>query len=239
MSLQLLPMTPSDTLSWTRIRTLAYQNPTHYLVHGNQPLSESSIQAGAHARKNEIGKPNTWHWKIVDTELYRGDDDPEDNPGRTIAFAVWSLCNADNSGIDLEKTNKTDEEEGTTKRDKDNKHYVAPEVRLDMLTAIFTPMQEAQLEIMGTVKPFLMLNSLATHPEHHRRGAGGILLDWGLQKADQEGLETYLNASMVGRKMYEATGFELVKALWFDREKWGGEGKEWYGSMVRKPLTVA
>ncbi|KAF2637120.1 hypothetical protein P280DRAFT_472635 [Massarina eburnea CBS 473.64] len=219
MPLKLLPMTTADTLSWTRVRSLAYQGPTHNLLHGNNPISESSIRSVAEDRKREIGKPNTWHWKIVDTDLSPSDDDAENNGGRTIAIAVWSLCNANATAVD---TNN------------EAKPFIPPELRLDALEALFTPIRKAQLETMGTETPYFMLNTLATHPEHQKRGAAKLLLDWGLQKADEEGLLMYLDSSLAGRRMYEKRGFEVVREVRFDRALWGGEGIDWYGSMIRK-----
>jgi len=67
MPLVLSPITPSDTLARTRIRTLAI----------------------AHDRQRELNKPNTWHFQITDTNLVPS----ADSPGRVIAIAVWSLKN--------------------------------------------------------------------------------------------------------------------------------------------------
>jgi GNAT superfamily N-acetyltransferase len=88
---------------------------------------------------------------------------------------------------------------------------------------------------MTTSDPYLMLNMFATHPEHQGRGASKALLDWGLKKADDEGLVTYLNATDIGRRIYEKRGFEVVKMIEWDRVPWGGEGKDCHWCMVRQP----
>ena len=62
-----------------------------------------------------------------------------------------------------------------------------------------------------------------------------MMLDWGLGKADEEELVLYLDASEMGRVVYEKRGFRLVRALEWDREPWGGQGKDWHGCMVRQP----
>ncbi|KAF2463393.1 uncharacterized protein BDR25DRAFT_298205 [Lindgomyces ingoldianus] len=222
MPLTLSPITEKDTLSWTRIRALAYLGPTHELVHLG-PISESSVLSVAEDRKKEINKPNTWHWKIVDTDLSPSPDDPEDNSGRTIAIAVWSLQNPSRSlAIDAAKLAE------------ESPPFLPPELRLDVLNALFTPIRAAQLEIMGN-STYLMLHSLATHPDHHRKGAGTMLLQWGLKKADEMSLETYLDTTVLARPLYEKWGFELVKGIEFDRKPWGGDGVDWHGCMVRKP----
>ncbi|KAF2120754.1 hypothetical protein BDV96DRAFT_274845 [Lophiotrema nucula] len=252
MPLLLSPITPSDTLSWTRIRSKAYLGPTHELIHRG-PISEDSILKSAEDRKREIGRQNTWHWKIVDTDLAPSDGDPDDNGGKTIAIAVWSAHNVDlNLDQPLEEQKKVGKGgvvEGSNepasapaegaellssfKKDEEPP-FLPPEVRIDVLNALFAPIRAAQKEIMGE-KPYFILNTLATLQEHARRGAASMLLKWGLDMADELGLETYLDTTPVARRLYERSGFVLVKDIYFDRTPWGGEGTDWYGAMVRKP----
>ena len=235
MPLMLRPLTTADTLSWTRVRALAYMGPTHLVVH-SAPPSEDTFQRVAEDRKREIGKPNTWHWKVVDTDLSLSPDDPEDNGGRTIAIAVWSAHNINVQG----------EEDGSNepasvsveKSEAEHQPFLPPELRLDVLNALFTPIRAAQDEIMGS-KQYLILNTLATHPDHHRKGAGTILLQWGLQKADELNLEMYLDSTTIARPLYEKHGFEVKKMIEFDRVPWGGEGVDRHWCMVRKAKPVS
>lgn len=212
-------MTPSDTLPWIRLRALAYYGPTHDVLHSG-PITESSIRGVAADKARDLGKPNMWHWKIVDSDLAPGTDgDAEEGEGRIIAVAVWSLCNV---------------------RDRDEGHgtpgFLPPELRLDALSSLFGPLRAAQTDIMGTTEPYLMLNSFATHPEHQRRGAGKMLLEWGLRKADAEARRTYLDATEMARPLYEKNGFRVVRATEWDRVPWGGEGMDVHSHMVREPV---
>jgi GNAT superfamily N-acetyltransferase len=59
---------------------------------------------------------------------------------------------------------------------------------------------------------------LGTRPEYAGRGLASRLLRWGLERADEVGLETYLSASPLGRPLYEKFGFRLVE----EREVAGG-----------------
>ncbi|KAF2704565.1 hypothetical protein K504DRAFT_461327 [Pleomassaria siparia CBS 279.74] len=236
MPLVLRPITAEDTLSWTRIRSKAYLGPTHELVHSG-PISEFSILKVAEGFKREVGKANRWQWKIVDTDLEPSPDDPSDNGGRTIAIAIWSRHNAD-------ATRHNNPDEPTClptakleKTEEDVKPFVPPEVRVEVLNALFTPLRKAQSDIMGD-KPYFMLNSFATHPDHHRKGAGTMLLKWGLNKADEEGLVTYLDTTTLARPIYEKHGFTVVTAFEFDRRPWGGEGMDWHGCMIRQPRAL-
>ncbi|KAH8711871.1 hypothetical protein GQ44DRAFT_731099 [Phaeosphaeriaceae sp. PMI808] len=232
MPLELHPVTPADTVSWIRIRALAYYGPTHDALH-NGPICESSIRGAAEDRKIDLEKPNTWHWKIVDTELSPRDDDPSDNGGRTIAISAWSMHNLPEDVIDAFTTNPS-----LTKPDDDKPRFLPPELRMDALSSLFGPLRAAEDEVMGTSHQYLKLNTLATHPEHQGRGAGSMLLKWGIKKADDEGLIAYLDATSKARPMYEKQGFEIAKVIEWDRVPWGGEGMDCHWSMVRQPRTL-
>ncbi|KZM22841.1 N-acetyltransferase [Ascochyta rabiei] len=246
MPLELHPLRPADALSYIRIRALAYYGPTHDVLHKG-PISEASIFGVAEDRKRDIGAPNVWHWKIVDTDLPPSKDDPEDNGGRTIAIAVWKMMNADgkderkkeggelveHASIPVEVEVKTDSPLGPR-----FPSFLPPELRLDALASLFDPLDASRGEIMGTENTFFMLNSFATHPDHQGRGAGSLLLDWGTGKADNEGLVTYLDATQVARPVYEKRGFEVRRAVEWDRTKWGGEGKDVHFCMVRQPKSA-
>lgn len=64
---------------------------------------------------------------------------------------------------------------------------------------------------------------LAIDPAHQRKKAGDALVKWGLQKADELGLEAVVESSVFGRGLYEKNGFvwkEDVKVIvpgWEDR----------------------
>lgn len=263
------PLRPIDSLSWNRTRALAYYGPTHDLLH-NGPVSEESIRGLAKDREREIGIPNVWHWKIVDTDLTPSADDPKDNGGRTIAIAVWKLMNVEHDDAPQHSPEKEDIEDEQGKKEdqtpipKSQAHveqapaptetetdstannglgpryssFLPPELRLDALMSLFDPLDVARDEIMGSEKPYFMLNSLATHPDHQGRGAGTLLLDWGLQKADKEGLVTYLDATQRARPIYAKRGFELRKVVEWDRKVWGGEGVDVHCCMVRMPRDL-
>lgn len=259
MPLELHPLRPSDTLSWIKTRASAYYGPTHDVLHRG-PVSESSMRGIAEDRKREVGSPNVWHWKIVDTDLPPSSYDPEDNGGRTIAAAVWKMMNVENESVHRYTSSKAEDEDTPGKAEEDGpiEHasipaeakpttdeplgprypsFLPPELRLDALASIFDPLDASREEIMGAEKPFFMLNSLATHPDHQGRGAGSLLLDWGLRKADNEGFVTYLDATQVARPIYEKRGFEIKKAVEWDRSVWGGEGVDVHYCMVRLPRS--
>lgn len=258
MPLELRPLRRADSLSWIRTRALAYYGPTHDLLHRGA-ISESSIQGVAEDRRREIGNSNIWHWKIVDTDLAPSKDDPEDNGGRTIAVAVWKMMNVKNESVHryTPKKERMSDSSDRAQEEVPTEHasipvetepatsslgprypsFLPPELHLEALASLFDPLDASRDEIMGTEKPFFMLNSLATHPDHQGHGAGKLLLDWGVKKADDEQLVTYLDATQVAKPIYERRGFEVKRAVEWDRTVWGGEGADVHYSMVRQPRT--
>lgn len=63
----------------------------------------------------------------------------------------------------------------------------------------------------GGLMLMLDLDMLGTRPDYHGRGLGSMLLQWGLDRADRDGLEVYLSASPAGRPLYEKRGFQVVE----------------------------
>ncbi|KAK4202047.1 hypothetical protein QBC40DRAFT_338691 [Triangularia verruculosa] len=61
---------------------------------------------------------------------------------------------------------------------------------------------------MGS-KSHWYLSLIVTSPEYKGAGAGRILMEWGLQKVDEEGHEAYLEASPEGRPLFEKYGFRV------------------------------
>jgi GNAT superfamily N-acetyltransferase len=48
------------------------------------------------------------------------------------------------------------------------------------------------------------------HPDHRRRGVGALLMSWGVKKADEMRVESFLEGTPMGRHLYEKFGFVVV-----------------------------
>ncbi|KAK3073354.1 hypothetical protein LTR53_005150 [Teratosphaeriaceae sp. CCFEE 6253] len=75
-------------------------------------------------------------------------------------------------------------------------------------------------ELMGG-RAHWYLEMLATDPAYQGRGAGSQLMRWGLERANAEGLEAYLEASPDAVRLYERFGFrEAGKTeTWIENER--------------------
>jgi ribosomal protein S18 acetylase RimI-like enzyme len=77
---------------------------------------------------------------------------------------------------------------------------------------------------------------LATRPEFQGRGAAGMLMRWGLERADEEALEAYVEASPQGEALYERFGFRERERLILDLEGKGTREKEFVEIMMVRPV---
>ncbi|KAL6709646.1 hypothetical protein ACN47E_001074 [Coniothyrium glycines] len=148
--------------------------------------------------------------KVIDTDL----------GGKMIAGAKWRINEKERSEEEVKKTLPVPgkDEEG----------------RLGVQDFMWF-LNRARWQYMKT-KPFYFLHILATDPEHHRRGAGAMLLAWGLKKADGAGLPSFLESSPMGRPLYARFGFTPREEVHWDLSKYGFEGSDTSTIMIRDPL---
>jgi len=76
----------------------------------------------------------------------------------------------------------------------------------------FQTLVNTHARVMGQRKHWY-LEILATRPEFQGKGAGSALMRWGLARADEDRLETYIEASPEGKPIYEHFGFAEVDRL--------------------------
>ncbi len=74
---------------------------------------------------------------------------------------------------------------------------------------------------------------LDTLPNHQRRGAGSMLLEWGTREADQAGLFCYLEASPAGYPLYQRYGFLDINEMVVDFSPFGRNVKSRHVCMHR------
>ncbi|KAB5547359.1 acetyltransferas-like protein [Coniochaeta sp. 2T2.1] len=78
-----------------------------------------------------------------------------------------------------------------------------------MARSFFGTLHDKHEKIMGG-REHWYLELIATRTGWQRRGLGGMLVRWGLERADAEGWEAYLDATPEGRGLYERLGFGKV-----------------------------
>lgn len=75
------------------------------------------------------------------------------------------------------------------------------------------------------------LHLLGVDPKAQKMGIGRKLLQWGIDRSEEENISTCLEASMAGQPLYEKLGFEENGWMSFD------EGKQRQQVMKRPPST--
>ncbi|KAI9685477.1 MAG: hypothetical protein M1820_010789, partial [Bogoriella megaspora] len=78
-------------------------------------------------------------------------------------------------------------------------------------------------------KRCLKLNSFFTDPQFQRRGVGTMLLRWGTDLADCDGVPCYLSSTPAGYAVYHANGFRVRESLDVDLREWGPQGNDTNG----------
>ncbi|GJN93656.1 hypothetical protein Rhopal_006713-T1 [Rhodotorula paludigena] len=109
-----------------------------------------------------------------------------------VAFALWELPHPD------EEPTESPEEA----QKKEEKRYPAG-TNLELARDLF-----GQLDL-GIKEPHYHLQLLGTDPRFQRTGAGSALLRWGCKRADDDGVDVYLESSAVGIPLYRRAQFEI------------------------------
>ncbi|EAW20217.1 GNAT family N-acetyltransferase [Aspergillus fischeri NRRL 181] len=196
MSFELLPADPADSPNLTTVFFSAFSNPFNQRLFPRTP----DVTAYWTAQFTSfINNPHKTVLKIIDSE-----------DGSIVAFAVWQLP-VQSSPEDVHLKHPHSHSHAG-----DEHHYPASSDR-ELCEVFFGGMEEMKGRIMGA-RPHYYLEMLGTRPEYAGQGLASRLLRWGLERADEVGLETYLSASPVGRPLYEKFGFRVVE----EREVVGG-----------------
>ena len=82
--------------------------------------------------------------------------------------------------------------------------------------------------------PIAVLEICFVHPDYRRRGVGKLLMAWGLEKADEMGLECYIDATSEGVPLYETFGFLKGSKIDFIPPN-GSNNTEW--QQLKQELT--
>ena len=79
-----------------------------------------------------------------------------------------------------------------------------------------------------------MLALLCVDPKYQRKGAGTLLVQWGLHKAESLGLPAYLEASPAGLNLYPKLGFHQIDTVIVKAEDSGEEEDKQYIAMLKQ-----
>lgn len=162
-------------------------------------------------------KPDTAYvsFVAVDTTI-KPDDSPENKAlplweqkganvrdGRLVSFTRW----------------RVPQEDGNL----DEEWPELPEKGLDMeiMGVFFGGMEHNHTGMMGK-RPHWFLQMLGTETEWQKKGLGRTFVEWGCERADEDGLECYVDASDLGAPLYKKNGFGESTVIDIpDKEEYG------------------
>ncbi|KAF2765187.1 acyl-CoA N-acyltransferase [Teratosphaeria nubilosa] len=221
MPLQLLPLEESDIDAQSEINWQAFKPgimgvlfPSGYKPEDRAWMKESTLRDWhQHPEFNRA-------FKVIDTDLPRNDPLKQ-----IVGTAKWKIYPAARTQFELDAA------------DKEAKAGGRPPNAGPALKAFREACGRNKREILGG-KPYMLLHVLATHPQHQRRGVGGLHLQWGKDEADRLGLPMYLESSPEGKAVYERHGFEFVKWLEWDAREFGHQDACRHAIMMRPAKRV-
>ena len=81
---------------------------------------------------------------------------------------------------------------------------------------------------------------MAVHPSHRLRGIGSLLMNIGILRADELNLECWMEASTMGKSLYEKFSFQALLKIAFDNEKTGAtdEWRKCAHEMTPPPISA-
>ncbi|KAL8726985.1 MAG: hypothetical protein Q9166_006348 [cf. Caloplaca sp. 2 TL-2023] len=194
----------------------------------NRPTVEESLREATERQLGWwVGDPTATWVKVTDS------DDPDAGDGGVIGGALWHVYEKAPFGPDAEKK----AHEGET-------CYWWPEEGRQRELADHMMNQFTYPRTQRMHRPSLLLEICYVHPEHRRRGAGNLLVGWGTKKADELGLESFVEATDDGRPLYERHGFKVVDRMEvkadLDNMDEGlrelGKSLEWEGWYMWRPV---
>lgn len=219
MPLQLLPLEESEVPAYVGIIGDAFAGGLNDLFYPHGYSDDARAMTTENTLKSWRKHPEKIRkLKVIDTDL------PTDGKyGQIIAVSDWEFYPKDRSDEELLE----EEAEG-----KDRK--LPPGSNEECMTAFFKALKETKKQHLGG-KAHIRCHILTTLPHHHRRGAGAMALNWGFEQADKLGIPVWLEASPMGRPLYERVGFETVGWLPFDAKKFGAKEDMPHAVMLRQP----
>ena len=80
------------------------------------------------------------------------------------------------------------------------------------------------------------LSALGTRPKYQKQGAASLLVQRGVEKADDFNIPAYLEATTDGKGVYMKHGFEEVEKFKLELAPWK-EGEFFNVCMIRQPKS--
>ncbi|KAF2137611.1 uncharacterized protein K452DRAFT_291428 [Aplosporella prunicola CBS 121167] len=188
MSFELQTISPADYEEMIACGRSAFMNDALRLVlwppHLADPENPNAEQEWRLDRLRRVVEKGAVYRKIVDKE----------NGNRIAGFAGWA------------PPHETEEE-----KDIYSKMPLPKSLNKEALDVVTKYMHDAKEKFMGKGNNnFWYLFSICVSPDYQRKGIGAILMQWGMDQADKDGLPIYLESTPAGYSLYKKMGLETI-----------------------------
>ena len=224
MPLRVESVSEDDLLALTEIEYKAFciASPLNALLYPNG-MTEPILAKGLPMRQKDLADPSVVLKKVIDTS----------KDSEIIAHAKWKIFRTDQPLEEWDINSATNEAEALAEEFSDHP---------DFNSKLFIPFARGMDELKRRCikgKARIHLANLTTHPDHQRRGAAKMLLDYGAELAEREGLQTTILASYFAVPLYTREGFEGPEGALdvLDLKEWGVDARHVTQYMV-KPAPV-
>ncbi|KFY06559.1 hypothetical protein V492_07952 [Pseudogymnoascus sp. VKM F-4246] len=121
-----------------------------------------------------------------------------DSSGCYVGFAIWTLD--PRSTVTGHKTKPTQRRESWNPASLDVKAWIE----------VSKSLRKERQRVLNGQQNIWRLNTISVAPEHQRKGVGSMLMQWGCEKADSSGWNSFVMASPDGVSLYRKFGFKAV-----------------------------
>ncbi|KAI5461565.1 acyl-CoA N-acyltransferase [Mariannaea sp. PMI_226] len=179
------------------------------------PTSEAARQFWAHSLTDEVVDPNAAFLVMTTTPSNQGGNNTGDQEQKeeVIGFAKWVRPGAP---IETPPPAEAWPQDGNP----------------TLAVEFFGALTEAHKRVMGD-RPHWYLELIGVRKEWMGKGVASAMMRWGVERADEDGLPCFLEATPEGRGMYEKYGFRVLDQQEFDTEH--GKVLEYF--MIRDAQT--
>jgi len=203
MTFTVSPLEDADHEPSLHVAHIALRSSGGIILHmnPNEQMSAKELSTSLATRREVVAtNPQSYFLKVVDSSL----------GGKIIGIANWDIYSDPLTDRQFEHVCAMEE---------------APDEALkEAWDEVFTYISRSRRRWLADRAPRACLFLLAVLPEYHRKGVGTMLMQWGVDMADELGLEGYLEATMMGKPLYEKFGFQVVDKVRYDMKKYGKEG---------------
>ncbi|KEF53387.1 uncharacterized protein A1O9_10362 [Exophiala aquamarina CBS 119918] len=252
MPLRVQPLSPTNPADIALIPTISQihlaawlSNSLYSKIYYGPPSSHAGIIQANQQRHLEsfTSNPTSYFTVVVDdeipTSLDKNGPDHRVDHTQIIAFLKYDVFAS---------------VEAVEARKDASKRTWPPYTNTALVGNFWNSIVETRKRFSKEIGPHVNVDIVGTDPNHHRRGAGKLLMQHVVEKIDELGLTGTLEASPQGLKLYSSFGFVPVHDVWVDilrfedggdkGDEWAkaegrvpGEGEGWYKhvAMVRQP----